>query len=125
MNNVNESSGVANGAVPSPYRSIDGPDSASLAGHSTATPPAVDLMQRAVQGAHHSIDRLADAAAPTVQRWGESVESAEAALQQKADALREMPEVWSETVRRAVRSHPLLALAAAAGLGALIVRVAR
>ncbi|MDL2339600.1 MAG: hypothetical protein QFE16_17340 [Pseudomonadota bacterium] len=98
MNNIHEPSVVANGAVPSTHQSIDGPDSALLAGDAAAAPAAIDLMQRVVQGAHDSIDRLADAAAPTVQRWGESAESAEAALQQKADELREIPEAWSETI---------------------------
>lgn len=85
MNNIHESSGFVNGAVPSTHRSIDGPDSALLS---------------------------AD-------------ESAEAALRQKADELLAIPEVWTEIIRQTVRSHPLLALAAAVGLGALIVRVAR
>jgi hypothetical protein len=87
-------------------------------------PPAVDLLYRAVQQAHDTIDHLADSAAPTVRQLGESVAGAEASLQAQAHHLRETGQAWTEGLRDTVRGNPLLALAAALLAGALISYIA-
>ena len=84
-----------------------------------------DLMQRAVDGAHATIDRLADGVAPAVHKLGERVASAEDALQAQTDLIREKRDQWSESMRTAVRGRPLAYLAGALALGALIARITR
>ena len=93
---------------------------------SEATPPAaVGLLKNAVQGAHHTLDRLADRAAPAVRKLGERVSAANATLHAKRDQWRETGDVWVEDMRTSVRSKPLLSVAAALALGAVIAVIAR
>jgi len=93
---------------------------------SQATPPAaVGLLKNAVQGAHHSLDRLADRAAPAVRKLGERVAAANATLHAKGDQWRETGDVWVEDMRTSVRSKPLRSVAAALALGAVIGLLAR
>lgn len=86
---------------------------------------ADDLLKRGVDGAHTTIDRVADSIAPTVRQLGESIASAEDALQARTEQLRETREQWSATLRSAVRKHPLQSLAGALVVGVLIARIAR
>jgi ElaB/YqjD/DUF883 family membrane-anchored ribosome-binding protein len=88
-------------------------------------PAVVDLMQRAVQGAHQTIDRLADKAAPAVQKLGAGMADAGDALQAKSDQLVDTRDEWAESLRSTVRAHPLMALAAALAIGALVARIKR
>jgi hypothetical protein len=112
--------------TPSADRDWTGSDPGVIVpGTATATPPAVDLLQRAAQGAHASIDRLADEAEPTVRRIADGLASAEAAAQGQADAWRATGDEWVGQLRRSVRSRPLSALAAAFALGALLARITR
>ena len=93
---------------------------------SEATPPAaVGLLNNAVQGAHHTLDRLADRAAPAVRKLGERVSAANATLHAKRDQWRETGDVWVEDMRSGVRSKPLLSVAAAIAIGAVIAAIAR
>lgn len=92
---------------------------------SPAPPPAVDLLNQAVQGAHETLDRLADRAAPAVRQLGESVSAAEDALHAKASQWRDTGDEWVEGARGVVRDHPLVAVAAAVAVGMLIARVTR
>ena len=101
------------------------PNTSLLPGSEKAPTPAVSLMNRAVQGAHDTIDRLADGAAPAVQRLGDSMSGAQDAVQAQADLLRETRDTWSASLRDTVRSNPLLSVAAALVLGALIARLGR
>jgi ElaB/YqjD/DUF883 family membrane-anchored ribosome-binding protein len=73
-----------------------------------------ELLDRAVRGAHESIDRVAEGAA-----------GATGALQQRGDVLREMSNEWTDQLRTSVREHPLAALGIAAALGMLLARVTR
>ena len=101
------------------------PDTSMLA---DATKPSVageDLMKRVVQGAHDTIDRLADGAAPTVRQLGQRVTSAEDAVRAQTTQMRETGDEWAESLRRTVRSSPLVAVLAAVALGALVVRISR
>ena len=101
------------------------PDTSMLPGSEKAPPPAVNLLQQAVRGAHDGIDRLAETVTPAVRRLGESVSAAEEALQAKSTQLRNTGDEWVESVRTTVRRNPLACVAAAVALGALIARITR
>jgi ElaB/YqjD/DUF883 family membrane-anchored ribosome-binding protein len=85
-----------------------------------ASPAAVGVLNKAVQGAHDGIDRLADRAAPAVQGLGERLAAAEEALREKADRLRDARDQWVDRARSTVRERPLSALAAALAVGAVL-----
>ena len=101
------------------------PNTSLLPGSEKAPTPAVSLMNRAVQGAHDTIDRLAEGAAPTVERLGDSLSGAQDAIHAQADQLRVTRDTLSASLRDMVRSNPLLSVAAALALGALIARLGR
>ncbi|EGJ10394.1 MULTISPECIES: YqjD family protein [Rubrivivax] len=84
-----------------------------------------ELLQRVVQGAHETIDRLADRAAPHVSRLHDGVHDAQERLHAKADALRETGDEWTESLRETVREHPIAAIATALAVGVLIARLTR
>jgi hypothetical protein len=88
-------------------------------------PSSDDLMARVVQGAHATIDRLADQAAPQVQRLQEGLSTAGNALQGQADQARATSDAWAQSLRDTVRDHPLAAVVSALALGALIARITR
>lgn len=87
--------------------------------------PATDLMNRVVQGAHQTIDRLAEQAAPHVQRLQEGAHDANAALHNRAEQAREVGDEWAESLRCTVRQHPLAAVAAALAVGLLVAKLTR
>ena len=101
------------------------PDTSVLQGSDKAAPAAVGLLKDAAQGAHHTIDRLADSAGPAVRQLGESVSAAGQTLHAKTDQLRHTRDVWVEGARSTVRSNPLAAVAAALALGGVIARITR
>jgi len=101
------------------------PDASMLPVSEKAPPAAVGLLKNAVQGAHDTIDRLADSAAPAVRQLGESVAAAGETLQAETDQFRETRDEWVDGVRSTVRSNPLACVAAAFALGALIARITR
>jgi ElaB/YqjD/DUF883 family membrane-anchored ribosome-binding protein len=84
-----------------------------------------DLMGRVVQGAHDTIDRLAETAEPHVLRIQEEVASAADAVHSRASQLRETGDEWAESLRSTVRDNPLAALAAALAVGMLVSRLTR
>jgi hypothetical protein len=100
-------------------------DSSLLPGSDKAQPAAVGLLKNAVQGAHDTIDRFADSATPAVRQLGESVAAAGESLHAKTDQLRERRDEWVGGVRDTVRTNPLVSVAAAFALGALIARMIR
>lgn len=100
------------------------PDPSVLPGSDKAA-PTVGLLKNAVQGAHTTLDRLADRAEPAVRHLGETVTSAEQALHAKTHQLRVTGDAWAEGMRTTVRSNPLVWVAAAFALGAVIVRITR
>jgi hypothetical protein len=79
------------------------PNTSLLPGSEKAPPPAVKLLRKAVSRAHSSLDRLAVGATPAVQQLGEKVSD----------------------LGSKVRSNPLVSVAAAVALGALIARMTR
>jgi hypothetical protein len=101
------------------------PDTSLLSVIDDAPPAPPDLLNRAVMGAHHTVDHLADDAAPVVQRLGDSVAAAQDALHAKADALRSTRDAWVDTVRTSVRGNPLAWMAGALTLGAVVARLSR
>ncbi len=84
---------------------------------------APKMLDRVVQGAHATIDRLAETAAPHVQRLQEGMSSASDTLHNRAGQARETGDEWTETLRCAVRDNPLAAVATALAVGALIARL--
>jgi hypothetical protein len=59
---------LADGAWPGQNDRVPVPQTSLLPGTEGAPAPAVELLHRAAQGAHHTIDRMVDGAAPTVQQ---------------------------------------------------------
>ena len=99
------------------------PDATLLPDSETATPQALGVLNNAVQGAHNTIDRIAESAAPVVRHLGKSVSAAAGALHAKTDQLRETRDEWVEGARTTVRNSPLVSVAAAFALGAVIGRL--
>ena len=83
------------------------------------------MLHNVAQGAHQTIDRLAEQVTPQLQRLQENMASATETLDERADQLRLMSDEWIDTLRSTVRENPLGALAAALALGMLVARVAR
>jgi ElaB/YqjD/DUF883 family membrane-anchored ribosome-binding protein len=80
-----------------------------------------DLMSRVVQGAHQTIDQLAERAAPHVERLHQKGDE----LGVRADHLREVGDEWAESMRTTVRENPLAAVAVAVAVGMLVARITR
>lgn len=87
--------------------------------------PTNGLLKNAVQGAHATLDRLADGAAPVVQQLGDGVSAVEDALQTKTNQLRGARDALANSVRNTVRRHPLATIAGALTLGLMISRLPR
>ena len=83
-------------------------------GGTTLTKGDPDVLTRVVQGAHHTVDRLAETAAPQVQRMQDGLASA-----------LELGGELRESLRGTVRENPLLALGAALAAGLVIGRISR
>jgi len=84
-----------------------------------------DLLNRVVQSAHQTIDRLAESAAPHVRKLQDGVTGANEKLHEKADHAKQLGDEWSESLRSTVRDHPLAAVATALAVGMLIARLTR
>ena len=102
-----------------------GTTGASSTGTGSTLPPASEMLNRVVQGAHHTIDRLAETAAPKVQRLQEGVLGANDKLHERADQVRQVGDEWTESLRCTVRENPLAALATAVAIGVLIAKLTR
>ncbi len=85
----------------------------------------VGVLNSAVQGAHDSIDRLADTVAPAAQQLGERVSEAGDAIHAKTDQLRDIRDEWVESLRTTVRGNPLASIVTAVVLGAVMARITR
>ena len=95
-----------------------------------AVPPAgngsaPDLLHSVAEGAHQTIDRLAEQATPHVQRLQENMAGASDLLGERADQIREVTDEWVETLRCTVRENPLAAVGAAIAVGLLVARLTR
>jgi len=78
------------------------------------------LLERAVQGAHETVDRLAESVAPTVDHLTSAVEDAGDALNAKAVDVMALQREWTAALRDAVRDHPIAAVLTAAAVGVLV-----
>jgi len=84
-----------------------------------------ESFDRVVQGAHHTLDRLAETAAPHVQRLQDGVAAAGETLQSRAHQVREVGDEWADSLRTTVRENPLAAVVTALAVGVLIARLTR
>lgn len=84
-----------------------------------------DMVHRAAEGAHDTIDRLEAQAAPAAEKLREQLDSTGEMLHARADQLRQTGREWREGVRSSVREHPLTTIAAALALGVLLARLSR
>jgi ElaB/YqjD/DUF883 family membrane-anchored ribosome-binding protein len=107
--------GMSSAADDGSYKAPDTGPAAGAAGG--------DLMRRVVQGAHATIDRLADTAAPAVSRLQDSVSGAGGKLQSGADHVREMGDEWAESLRTTVRENPIASVAVALAAGMLLAKL--
>jgi len=86
---------------------------------------ANDVLAKVVQGAHQTVDRLAETAAPHVQRLQEGVASAGDMINSRAGQVRDLGDEWTESLRCTVRENPLAAVATALAVGLLIAKLTR
>ena len=101
------------------------PDATMRPDGTQAIPAAVSLLNHTVQGAHDTINRLADGAAPVAQHLDETASAAGRALHASTEQFRETRDEWSETLRSTVRRSPLACLTGALALGFVIARITR
>jgi hypothetical protein len=101
------------------------PDTSMLPHNPNTGPAPGGRLDQVVQGAHHTIDRFADSAAPAVRQLSESVAAAGQSLHSATDRLRVTRDDWVASARCNVRSNPLVSIAAAFALGAVIARITR
>jgi hypothetical protein len=71
--------------------------------------------------AAHTLDK----SAPAVRQFGDRVAAAGEAFQAKTAQLRNTRDAWVDGGRTSVRTYPLLSVAAAFALGAVIARITR
>jgi ElaB/YqjD/DUF883 family membrane-anchored ribosome-binding protein len=102
-----------------------GVSSAYSGGDNDNDQSAIDMVGRVAQGAHGTIDKLADRATPHVQRLQDGYHETEQLVQRKADHAREKAHEWTDSLRGSVREHPLTALATAVAAGMLLSRLTR
>lgn len=83
------------------------------------------LTDKMAQGAHHTIDRLAETAAPHIERLEGALSGATGQLKKQARRAREKGDEWADDLRDTVRRKPLSAVVVAMAVGALIARITR
>jgi ElaB/YqjD/DUF883 family membrane-anchored ribosome-binding protein len=108
-----------------PYSPSDDSLTADPSGMSTgaARDGQNELLERVVQGAHQTIDRLADAVSPHLQRMQSGVSTAGESLTARKEELRETTDEWADSLRDTVRENPLAAVAAAVAVGIIVARL--
>ena len=89
---------------------------------STLKPEA--LLERAVQGAHETVDRLAESATPAVEQLSAGMDQASAAISEHAEEISALQREWTAALREAVREHPIAAVLTAAAVGVLLGKLA-
>lgn len=84
-----------------------------------------EMVDRAAQGVHQTVDQLAERAKPQLQRVEHGIEQGSEMLQRGAEQARELAGEWTTSLRVTVREHPLTAVATALVCGLLLGRTAR
>ena len=125
MNETIQPKSASELAFPNADHRVKTPNTSMLPGSEYPAPAAVGLLKDAAQGAHDTIDRLADSAAPTVRRLGEGVAATREMLRAKSEQMRTTRDDWAASARGTIRENPLVCVAAAATLGAVISRLVR
>ncbi len=125
MNETDNPTSPSDVPWPASVPRVGAPNTSMFPGSGKAAPAPVGLLKHAVQGAHDTIDHLADRAELAVRQLGESVSAAGETLPAKTDQLRETRDEWVEGMRCTVRTNPLVSVAAAFALGAVIARITR
>jgi ElaB/YqjD/DUF883 family membrane-anchored ribosome-binding protein len=118
-----DSSSSASNTAPSDGLDVGSGHAPAPGGDNSVQREATDMFARVVQGAHDTVDRLAETAAPHVQRLSQGVDNASDTLHQRADQVRETGDEWAESLRHTVRENPLTALAAALAVGVIVARL--
>jgi ElaB/YqjD/DUF883 family membrane-anchored ribosome-binding protein len=90
-----------------------------------SNPAPREAVDKVVQGAHNTIDRLATTAAPHVQKFQETLVNAGANLNSKAETLKAKGDEMTQSLRVTVRENPLAAVATALAVGMVIARLSR
>jgi ElaB/YqjD/DUF883 family membrane-anchored ribosome-binding protein len=85
--------------------------------------PRAPAVERAAQGAHEVIDRLANAAGPAVEHMSNGVSAAVRSVRSTTHGATATRDAWMESSRASVREHPMTALAIAAAAGCLLGRL--
>jgi ElaB/YqjD/DUF883 family membrane-anchored ribosome-binding protein len=83
------------------------------------------LTERVAQGAHHTVDRLAETAAPHIERMEGALAEATGLVKEQAHHVREKGDEWVDALRDTVRRSPLSSVGAAIAIGAVIARITR
>lgn len=126
MSTENPQKAPAGSEAPFPTSDAGAPTSgatpADATGGASARPPVVDSL---LQGAHQTIDQLADGTTAQVKHAQESLSHAADSLQQSAKQWRESGEEWAESLRVTVREAPLTSIATALAIGLLVARLTR
>ena len=125
MNDIVRPDGAADVPWPTSNERMRVPDTSMLPGSELTPPAAVGALKSAVRGAHEGLDRFAERAEPAVRQMSDSVAAAEEAVRAKAVQLRQTGDAWTESLRCTVRDNPLVAVAAAVALGAVLSRLMR
>lgn len=125
MNETIHPDNASNSSWPTSVSRVKAPDTEKWPDSEKIAPAAVGLLNNAVQGAHNTLDRFADSAAPVVRQMGEDVAAAEEALHAKTIQLRHTRDEWAEGMRSTIRRKPLVCVAWAFALGAVIARITR
>lgn len=86
----------------------------------TSRPEALDKLE---QGAHQTINQLADTAAAQVRYAQEVFAKASESVQQKAREWKGTGEEWTECLRDTVKEKPVAALATALAAGFILARL--
>jgi len=109
---------TASSAVP-PGDSTGGNGREATESAATAARAGSDAFERVVQGAHRTVDRLAE----TADGLREGMDAGTAgSLSERLDEFRALGDEWADSLRSTVREHPLAALAAAVAVGMIVAR---
>lgn len=112
-------------SYPSSRDQTSGTDRPAESGGNGAAVHQPPLTDRMAQGAHQTIDRLAETAAPHIERMEGALAGATGQMKDQARQAREIGDEWADGLRATVRRNPLSSVAAAMAIGALIARIAR
>lgn len=84
---------------------------------------SANTVNRAAQGAHAIVDRVAEKAGPTFERVHSGINSANETLQSGIEQFGEKGDRMLEDCRGCVRDHPLLSIGLAVAAGMLLGRL--